>query len=127
MGLSALFDTNILIDYLSGIPQAKKEIEKYSTRHISIITRMEVLVGVSEEETDAVNRFLNSFAEVVLDKDVAAGAVSLRQKYKIKLPDAIIWASAVHTGSLFVTRNSKDFPGSDPGVRIPYKIPGNLC
>ncbi len=37
---NSLFDTNILIDYLSGIPQARAELERYSRRAISIITWM---------------------------------------------------------------------------------------
>ena len=34
---NVLFDTNILIDYLSGIPQARAELERYSNRAISVI------------------------------------------------------------------------------------------
>ena len=46
MGIKALFDTNILIDYLLGVPACKKETGKYTKKYISIITRMEILVGV---------------------------------------------------------------------------------
>ena len=41
-GLKALFDTNILVDYLSGIAAAKDEISLYDDKAISIITWMEV-------------------------------------------------------------------------------------
>ena len=47
--MKAVFDTNILIDYLNGIQQAKKEIDLYSHRLISSITWMEVLIGANEE------------------------------------------------------------------------------
>jgi hypothetical protein len=40
----------------------------------------------------------------------------------MKLPDAIIWASAQANAMLLVTRNTKDFPATDPGVRVPYRI-----
>ena len=40
----------------------------------------------------------------------------------MKLPDAIIWASAQANGLLFVTRNTKDFPANDPGMRMPYRV-----
>jgi hypothetical protein len=35
--------------------------------------------------------------------------VYLRRKYKIKLPDAIIAATALYTNSTLITRNIKDF------------------
>jgi predicted nucleic acid-binding protein len=40
----------------------------------------------------------------------------------MKLPDAIIWASALARHMLLVTRNVKDFPANDPGVRMPYRL-----
>jgi hypothetical protein len=40
----------------------------------------------------------------------------------LKIPDAIIWASAEEEGCLFVTRNTKDFPADHPGIRFPYRL-----
>ncbi|MFP3560880.1 VapC toxin family PIN domain ribonuclease, partial [Paraburkholderia sp. SIMBA_049] len=48
--VKALFDTNILIDYLGGVGGAKKELARYEYRAISIITWMEVLVGATPED-----------------------------------------------------------------------------
>ena len=31
---------------------------------------------------------------------------------------------ARHIGGLLITRNTKDFPPDDPGVRVPYTITG---
>ena len=59
---------------------------------------------------------------VGLDERVACEAIGLRKERRVKLPDAIIWASARLTDALFVTRNIKDFPAYEPGVRIPYRI-----
>jgi hypothetical protein len=44
----------------------------------------------------------------------------LRQRHRLKLPDAIVWASAQAHDMLFVTQDVKDFPAGDPGVRVPY-------
>jgi hypothetical protein len=52
---------------------------------------------------------------------VADEAARIRKEHKVGLPDAIVWATARVEGSLLVTRNSKDFPQKDPGIRIPYK------
>ena len=35
--VSVLFDTNILIDYLNGVKQARTELERYSDKAISLI------------------------------------------------------------------------------------------
>ena len=48
--MKALFDTNILIDYLNGIDAARQEIARYEHPSISLITWMEVLVGTTAEE-----------------------------------------------------------------------------
>jgi predicted nucleic acid-binding protein len=121
--LKAILDTNILIDYLSGRKEAEKEISLYSEPAISIITWMEVLVGAEEEELPSIKNFLSSFQIINLTKDVAEESIHLRKKFRIKLPDSIIWASATHQGWTLVTRNTKDFQKSFPNIRIPYKIP----
>lgn len=43
--VKALLDTNILIDFLNGVPQARDEIARYRRTAISIITWMEVMAG----------------------------------------------------------------------------------
>jgi predicted nucleic acid-binding protein len=118
----ALLDTNILIDYLNGVPQAKKELARYRERAISVVTWMEVMVGVQPEVEVATRTFLSGFRRIGVDDAVALRAVELRRAYRVKLPDAIIWASAQCHGLLLVTRNIKDFPKDEPGVRMPYSV-----
>jgi predicted nucleic acid-binding protein len=119
--MKALFDTNILIDYLNGRPEARTEINRHKHRLISVVTWMEVLAGArGEEEEDVIEMFLRDFALVELSRPIAREAVALRRTRRVRLPDAIIWATAQHESALLVTRNTKDFPQSEPGVRIPY-------
>lgn len=120
--VKALFDTNILVDYLNGIAQAKKELARYDSRAISIITWMEIMVGASEENEEALRFWLSSFQVIPLDGVIAERTVQIRQQRRIRLPDAIIWASAQEHSLLLVSRNTKDFPADEPGVRVPYKI-----
>ena len=117
-----LFDTDILIDYLNGIPQARDEIARYRERCISIITWMEVLVGAEKEVEPRTRDYLGTFEVVPVDDRVADRAVSLRREHHIRLPDAIIWASADVGSLLLVTRNTKDFGRDRPGIRIPYAL-----
>jgi predicted nucleic acid-binding protein len=120
--VSAVFDTNILIDYLNGIEQAKTELDLYSDKAISLITWMEVMVGATPETEDILRGFLNSFVHLPVDAAVANLAMTLRKQHKIKLADAIVRATASANKCILVTRNSKDFSRDEPGIRIPYQI-----
>ena len=126
--VKALFDTNILIDYLNGIAEAREEIQKYKSSFISIITRMEVLIGAKDEEEEKIiKQFLSHFVTVPLTEEIAEEAIRVRKKERLKLPDAIIRATASVQEALLVTRNTKDFGFSeeDPSVRIPYNLEPN--
>ena len=120
--MKALFDTNILIDYLGGADPAREELKRYDDPAISIVTWMEVMVGTTPSTADATKAFLTGFRIIPLDDGVTAEAVDLRKRHRMKLPDAIVWASARVENRLLVTRNEKDFPVSDPGVRAPYRL-----
>jgi predicted nucleic acid-binding protein len=122
--VKALFDTNILIDYLNGINDARKEIERYETVMISAITWMEVMVGAKDDEAATIRAFLSRFIQLPVNSEIAERAVTIRRQTHIRLPDAIIWASAKSENALLVSRNSKDFPPDAPGVRLPYLIGG---
>jgi predicted nucleic acid-binding protein len=118
--VKALIDTNILIDYLNAVPAAKAELERYRDKAISIVTWMEVMVGASADVENATRAFLSGFDRIELDEAIAQRAVELRKHGKMKLPDAIIWASAQENAMLLVTRNTRDFPKNGPGIRVPY-------
>ncbi|MEX1197596.1 MAG: type II toxin-antitoxin system VapC family toxin [Pseudohongiellaceae bacterium] len=120
--MNAVLDTNILIDYLNGVDAARDEIQRYPQPFISSITWMEVMVGVASEEEKPVRRFLATFRQIAIDSEVAERAVAIRRNASMRLPDAIIWASAQCAGALLVTRNSKDFSVDEPGVRVPYHL-----
>jgi predicted nucleic acid-binding protein len=121
--VKAVFDTNILIDLLKGRAEANNEVGRYSRLAISRISWIEVLTGArTSEDEHRVENLLSYFEMVELDEPVAREAISLRQQHRIRLPDAIIWATARLSDSLLVTRDSRDFPIGDPGIRVPYHI-----
>jgi hypothetical protein len=120
--VAALFDSNIVIDHLRGIAQATAEISRHDRRSISVITWIEVLSGARPQDEASTRTVLGAFSIVQLDEKIAARAVELRRLHRVKLPDAIIWASAQISGRLLVTRDAKDFPAGDPGIRIPYRL-----
>jgi len=123
--MTGFFDTNILIDFLNGVTEAQIATAPYSIRLISRITWMEVLAGVKDTPGEDIARsFLAQFEIVELSADVAEAALTLRRHHvpKLKLPDAIILASARMHGSRLITRNHKDFPQSSPDVHMPYTL-----
>jgi predicted nucleic acid-binding protein len=118
----ALVDTNVLIGFLGGAAAAGKALARYDNAAISVVNWMDVMVGAPKGAEDETGKFLSRFSLVALGQPVAERAVGLRQAHRIKLPDAIIGASAQIEGRLRVTRNSKDLSLSDPGVRMPCQV-----
>jgi predicted nucleic acid-binding protein len=121
--MKAVFDTNILIDYLSGSAKARSELDSFEEIYISLVTWMEILAGAAEgDEESEIREFLNRFRVAPVDEGIAERAVAIRRSQKLRLPDAIIWATAQQLGILLVTRNTRDFPAKHPGIRVPYRL-----
>src|SRR5262249_19522068 len=79
--------------------------------------------GRQAPETEVPTRgFLTTFDVLGIDSQIAERSVQLRRSLRIRLPDAIIWPTAQPNAMLLVTRNTKDFPAIDPGVRVPYAL-----
>lgn len=117
------FDSNILIDSLNGIEAARTEIKRVTRPWISRLTWIEVM---SKGNAIAMRRselFLGAFLIDEVDDAVGRRAASLRrERPKLKLPDAVILASALAHGRMLVTRNTKDFPAGMQGIHIPYTL-----
>lgn len=119
----AVFDTNILIDLFNNRLEAASAIENAAShRAISLITWMEVMVGARkyghEAKTAAV---LGAFEIIDVSRDIAERSVLLREAHGMKLPDAIILATARSRNCSLISRNTKDFAGID-GVISPYQL-----
>jgi predicted nucleic acid-binding protein len=120
--MKAVFDTNIVIDALNGVPEADAEYSRYERVLISRITWMEVLVGAPGDDSELRDFLATLFEIVPLDVAVAEKAVQLRRAHHLRLPDAIIWATAQVNEAVLITRNTKDFNPDWDAVRVPYKI-----
>jgi predicted nucleic acid-binding protein len=79
-------------------------------------------LAATGEVESATHEFLSAFNVIALDGAIAERAVTIRRDHHVKLPDAIIRATAQAHAMLLVTRNTKDFKTGDPGVRMPYKL-----
>ena len=117
------FDTNIVIDMLHNRPAAWAEVRNVTRAWISRMTWIEVMSGVPDTAASETEEFLRLFAMSEIDEEIARRAAALRhQRKSLKSPDAIILASALVSGRILVTRNTKDFPAKMPGIRVPYTV-----
>lgn len=110
-----VFDSNILIYHINGQLDSDMEQALYGyfeqTAYISTITAMEVLSwpGHSDDSIEITKAFLEVFDEIAINIGIKALAIKIRRNYRLKLPDAIIAATALHLGVPLITRNMKDF------------------
>lgn len=117
----AVFDTNILIDFSYQNEQAARVIKSYPGRLISIVTWIEFLTGVPYPYIEKAKGFLEDMFEIIYpEQAVYEMTVQLRREQRLKLPDAMIYATAKTEGVVLVTRNTNDFDGNQPDVHVPY-------
>jgi predicted nucleic acid-binding protein len=84
---------------------------------------MEVLAGAEDAELElAARAFLQAFDIAEVDTEVAELAIQLRRERRLRLPDAIILATAQQQGCLLITRNTKDFQSNWVEIRVPYSL-----
>lgn len=125
---TALFDTNILIDYLKGKPEAtsllNQCLKKGQVLTCSLITKVELLSGARPGEEQVLRDFLDAFERIGLEDQIAEGAgryMSLyRRSHGINTADAIIAASALARRAALYTLNDRHFPMDDIKVIKPY-------
>lgn len=122
---AVVLDTNIIIDFLQGHHRSKLLFDSYKESAtkivISIITVIEVLVGILDaDKQKTVGQWLQSYQTIMVCPHIAYMAISLRQIFKLKVPDALIMATAKQQKCILVTRD-RDFL-KIPGVHYPYTL-----
>lgn len=121
------FDANIVIDALLNHSPARAEMRRVAESGAGLwISRMAWIEVLSKGDDSVVRdglRFLAGFGLDEIDNQTALRAAALRRERPgLKSPDAIILASAQTRGRILVTRNTRDFPATMPGIRVPYLL-----
>lgn len=99
-----LVDTDVFIDHLRGAVELKPGRNRL---HYSVVTRAELLAGNSA--TELVSQLLGPFRELTVDRSVAERAGRVVREFQLRMPDALIAATALENRLSLMTRNRKDF------------------
>jgi hypothetical protein len=109
------YDTNIFIYYLTGDDTVSEFFSEdfLNTNYVVIspIVRIELLCfsGLSDDEAEVIEDFLSQFDSIPISRKIENQTIALKRKHKIKLPDAVIAATALCQQAVLVTRNFHDF------------------
>jgi hypothetical protein len=110
-----LIDSDILIDFLRGLNEARDflcKLRKEGELLISVINLVEIYSGKEIKNTKKrkiIDQFLSEFKIIPLDEDLAKLAGEIRLNYYLPFADAIVAATTIYTGSILATRNVKHF------------------
>lgn len=99
-----LLDTNIVIYAINH--QLNLPSGRYS---VSIITEMELLSfpGLGAAESAKLEKLLSNFRVITIDERIKVLTIQLRRNTSLKLPDAIISATASEYGCTLVTNDRR--------------------
>jgi predicted nucleic acid-binding protein len=134
MGQQYLIDTNIVSDFFSAaLPEVGLQFMEAvidAVPKLSVITQIELLCWKSVPDVEQkLMEFINDSIVLNITPKVIEYCVNLRKMKKIKIPDAIIAATALAHNCILITNNEKDFANVE-GLSItnPHKIrtPKNL-
>ena len=111
-----LIDSSALILYMKadlapgGMTLMQSVIEQ-SQGQISVIARAEVLAWPQHTEASLLQttQALAYFQTIDVDTPIADEAARIRREYNLKLPDALIAATALLAGESVITANERDF------------------
>lgn len=112
-GVKFLLDTNIIIGFLKKkenvIERLKEKDINLSSCAYSAITRMELLgfPRITYDESNAIKNFLNDIYYFPIDRVLEDQTIKIRQLIKIKLPDAVIAATAIHHNIELITLDTE--------------------
>lgn len=105
-GIDLFVDTNILVNLAEG----NKEVDQYlegNNLFVSVITEIELLGWhkITNPQRNFFQRLLRDCTVVGLINPIKDLTIELRQKHRIKLPDAVIAASSLHLDIPLITQD----------------------
>ena len=108
-------DTNAILYYLNDDTDAVTVLRgvfaQNAPLYVSAVTELELFAfaNLSRDEESLIEDLLATISIIPLDSRIARLAALVRRHYRVKVPDSIIAATAMFTGSTLLTRNTRDF------------------
>ena len=120
IGNKAILDSNVIIDAVRNLIDIERSIFQFKDIYISLITYIEVLGYNFKDENEKLltSQILGMFVIINPDVEIADLTISYRKMKKIKVPDAIILATARKLNAILLTSNIADFKNIDADVVI---------
>ena len=112
-GIKYLLDTNIIIGMYERSPAI---ISLFENKRAAInecayssVTRMELLgfLSITKDEINIISALLSQMTQFSIDRVIEDKTIALKQQHRIKLPDAIIIATALHHNTELLTLDKK--------------------
>lgn len=115
-----LLDSNTLIYLSKGLLNIDEVLPDNEVYAVSVVSYMEVMGYTFESSTEEamVKKLFDYFTLLMIDSVIANKVIELRKAYKIKLPDAIICATAIHYKAKLLTNDEKLQQISELDIRI---------
>lgn len=112
-GIDFVLDTNMVIGLLKNLPTAVELATRSNLAldktAVSQITRIELLgyPALTPEGESAIRSFLADCQVLTVDERIEARTIALRRAGLLKLPDAIVAASALCNGARLLTLDER--------------------
>ena len=103
-GNSYVLDTNVISFFLKGDSNLLPYFN-YTTIHISFVTELELksIPNLNTEDIEKLENLLSTFIITDINSSIKETTVIFKKDYKLKLPDAIIAATAYYLGYELIT------------------------
>jgi predicted nucleic acid-binding protein len=114
VGKGYLIDSNVVIGYLDNkLPESGMKFMHAivdETPNISVVTKIEVLrFNTSDVVYKTLQDFVSESIVFEINDQVVDKTIAICKGHRIKLPDAIIAATAIVGDLMLITRNTSDF------------------
>ncbi len=115
-------DTNILVGFFQGVVPIRHALERFDRLVVPAMTYAEFMAGLPDQKLrDASDQAIESLFEVIQSsKSICLEAAEIRRRIRLKMPDAMIYATARVGGGTLITLD-KDFDKSWPDIYVPYE------